>query len=261
MFMKNKYLKFYYAIIDNASKDCRSKGNGIYYESHHILPKSLGGSNSKSNLVLLTAREHYLCHLLLIKITDEEHRSKMIYALWRLSNGNTPVKSRQYEIARKNHIQLMKETPKTEEHKRKISEANKGKTLSEEHKAKLRNPKSEEHKEKLRKPKKNKENIGKYERTEETRRKLSESHKGIQAGENNPMFGRSHSAEVKQSHSDRMKGNQNGKGKVKSEDARAKMSARAKNRKATVCPHCHGSYVGSNYTRWHGDNCKSKVVT
>jgi len=90
---------------------------------------------------------------------------------------------------------------------------------------------------------------------------LSLSHRGIQAGNKNPMFGRNHTEEVKLAHSEKMKGNQNGKGWIPSEDARAKMSARAKNRKSTICPHCHGSYIGSNYTRWHGDNCKSKVVT
>ena len=90
---------------------------------------------------------------------------------------------------------------------------------------------------------------------------LSLSHNGIQAGNKNPMFGRKHTEEVKLAHSERMKGNQNGKGWIPSEDARAKMSARAKKRKATTCSHCGKSCVGSNYTRWHGDNCKLKVVT
>lgn len=43
----------------------RSKGDGKYYEKHHIIPKWMGGSDKKENLVLLTAREHYLCHYLL----------------------------------------------------------------------------------------------------------------------------------------------------------------------------------------------------
>ena len=38
-----------------------------YYEKHHIIPRCLNGSNDKDNLVLLTAREHYLCHWLLWK--------------------------------------------------------------------------------------------------------------------------------------------------------------------------------------------------
>lgn len=38
-----------------------------YTEKHHILMKSLGGSNKKSNIVELTAREHYICHVLLYK--------------------------------------------------------------------------------------------------------------------------------------------------------------------------------------------------
>jgi 5-methylcytosine-specific restriction endonuclease McrA len=37
-----------------------------YKEIHHILPKSLGGSNDKSNLVELTAREHYIVHMLIM---------------------------------------------------------------------------------------------------------------------------------------------------------------------------------------------------
>jgi len=39
-----------------------------YYEKHHILPRSMGGKDNKENIVCLTAKEHFLCHLLLIKI-------------------------------------------------------------------------------------------------------------------------------------------------------------------------------------------------
>ena len=42
----------------------RGKLDG-YVEMHHILPRSHGGSDTKSNLVALTAREHYLAHWLL----------------------------------------------------------------------------------------------------------------------------------------------------------------------------------------------------
>lgn len=61
----------------------RSKNEGTYYEEHHIIPRSLGGSDEASNKVLLTSREHYLAHYLLMKIyeenTDGSYR-KMVYA-------------------------------------------------------------------------------------------------------------------------------------------------------------------------------------
>lgn len=42
--------------------------NYVYYENHHIIPKCMNGTNDGENLVLLTPEEHYLAHLLLIKI-------------------------------------------------------------------------------------------------------------------------------------------------------------------------------------------------
>ena len=39
----------------------------VYTETHHIIPKCLGGTNEKSNLTVLTAREHYLVHLILAR--------------------------------------------------------------------------------------------------------------------------------------------------------------------------------------------------
>jgi hypothetical protein len=51
------------------------------YEKHHIIPKSLGGSDIKSNLAILTPREHALAHLLLVKFLTGKHRAKMIFAI------------------------------------------------------------------------------------------------------------------------------------------------------------------------------------
>jgi hypothetical protein len=76
----------YNNIIDNAIKDNRKKGRGIYYEKHHILPKCLGGKDIKSNLVLLTAKEHYICHKLLCEIYPENDR--LAFALWNMCRSN-----------------------------------------------------------------------------------------------------------------------------------------------------------------------------
>lgn len=68
------YRRVYMLIIKHAKNEMelglRKKGNGNYYENHHILPKSLFPlwSKRESNLVLLTAREHFFCHQLLTKI-------------------------------------------------------------------------------------------------------------------------------------------------------------------------------------------------
>jgi len=82
MFNKSKYSTWYYRIVENAkNRICISDQ---YYEKHHIIPKCLGGSNDKENLVHLTAREHFICHILLIKMVDENVRGKMGYALFRM---------------------------------------------------------------------------------------------------------------------------------------------------------------------------------
>lgn len=80
---------------------------------HHIVPRSLGGDNSIENIVLLTAREHYIAHKLLVRIHVGENRKKMIYALWWMSktisknthSNITRITSRDYETARKMFIE------------------------------------------------------------------------------------------------------------------------------------------------------------
>lgn len=98
MFKQNKYTRWYYNIIYHRSQhklDC-------YTEKHHIIPKSLGGSNDNSNIVALSAREHFVCHMLLVRMLDGPMKHKMAFALNRLTHaGKVPVTPRMYEIAKK----------------------------------------------------------------------------------------------------------------------------------------------------------------
>ena len=143
MFIDNKYTRIYYQIIDRA-KDRELDGYG---EKHHIIPKSFGGSNKKENLVNLTAREHFVCHWLLTKMTEGLLKGKMIYAVWMLATNNNPhqqrekISSKKYEILKR----LMAEKEISSETRRKMGLGrlgkvphNKGQAMSEEQKEKMR---------------------------------------------------------------------------------------------------------------------------
>lgn len=120
--INNKYYNWYVNICQRAQTQNRQKGNDVYYERHHILPKSfkLGGEQDKMNLVHLTAREHYVAHILLSKFTVGDYRKKMVYALWYLSNRNihTPT-SRLYESTKRRYIENTKSRVDSEETRRK----------------------------------------------------------------------------------------------------------------------------------------------
>lgn len=97
------YLKHYRNLIETRQKLNRTRKDGIYYEKHHIIPKCLGGSNKIENLILLTAKEHFIAHLLLHKIRP--HSKKLAYSLWCLctmSNGYKIKSARLFEYLRKN---------------------------------------------------------------------------------------------------------------------------------------------------------------
>jgi len=98
------YQKIYNNIIDRARQRCWTrKTAGTYVEQHHIIPRSLGGSNNKDNLVFLTAREHFIAHWLLYKISTGIDKSKMASAWIRMCHSNNFVirYSKNYEKARK----------------------------------------------------------------------------------------------------------------------------------------------------------------
>ena len=85
MFISNDFYDEYYAIVNAAStrgliKPLIQSPDYIYYESHHIQPRSMGGSDDENNLVLLTAQEHYRCHELLPLFTEGKDKHLMLFA-------------------------------------------------------------------------------------------------------------------------------------------------------------------------------------
>jgi hypothetical protein len=132
MFIQNKYKKWYDSIV--ASAQIRITTG--YTEKHHIIPRSLGGTNDLSNLVILTAREHFICHVLLTKITDGCNRHKMLYAANMMSQVKRDYQERYvpssklYEMLKREfgYMHSIRTTGKqlSEEHKAKISKSGKG---------------------------------------------------------------------------------------------------------------------------------------
>ena len=137
MYLQNKYTNWYFSIISNATSRSVSEG---YCEIHHILPKSLNGSNDPENLVKLTAREHFICHLLLPKMVEGISRQKMIYALWGMANQRRPdqhrykINSKLYGILKLQAAANHKLFKHTNESKKKIGIAHTGKVVSEKSK-------------------------------------------------------------------------------------------------------------------------------
>ncbi len=81
---KTKYHNIYDRLIDKAKQ--RDLSELAVYEKHHIIPRSFGGSDEDDNIVNLSLREHFLAHKLLIKMTVGKERSKMLMALYMMSN-------------------------------------------------------------------------------------------------------------------------------------------------------------------------------
>lgn len=162
LFSANKYTRWYYNIVDRAKT--RNLSAEDYYEKHHIIPKSLGGSNRADNLVKLTAREHFVAHWLLTKMVSN---TKEKYQMWNAfscmlyrenpSQERYKVSSRVFENIKSAGAKLKSEkfsgmnnpmygkrgklSPHygkvwTDEHRKNASESHKGQTRTAEAKAK-----------------------------------------------------------------------------------------------------------------------------
>jgi len=101
------YSKIYQTLINKRRKNPYTLG---YSEKHHIIPKSLGGTDNKTNIVVLSGREHWIAHLLLHKIYRQPstaHACNMM-AMRCEERGIPYIKnSKTYEYIRKEHSKHM----------------------------------------------------------------------------------------------------------------------------------------------------------
>jgi hypothetical protein len=88
------------------------------FERHHIIPKCVGGSCGKENLVLLTPREHLFAHKLLVRIYPQ---NRGLWFALILMGRLVQYKSKIFESERIRVKQLRKEFRYTEEAKKKMS--------------------------------------------------------------------------------------------------------------------------------------------
>jgi hypothetical protein len=103
-----KYERWYKLLVDSANQ--RQLPESLYTEVHHIVPKSFGGTNHKYNLVRLTAREHYIAHLLLWKMRFPNlYGSKMAYAFGTFVNRFKQECHYEYKITSRIYEQFKKE--------------------------------------------------------------------------------------------------------------------------------------------------------
>ena len=129
----NKYFKWYWSICNRAK--CRVLSPDTYVEKHHIYPKSIYGQNQ--DLVKLTAKEHYMVHLLLwwglrTKYgTKDKNTRKMAYAFtaMNMKNNNTfnRYNSKLYSFLKIVNIESKKGSIISNESRKKMSKSHLGK--------------------------------------------------------------------------------------------------------------------------------------
>jgi hypothetical protein len=120
------YQRIHNQIIERAKSEKRQKNGDVYYEQHHIVPKCLGGSNKKENLVLLTAREHFIVHKLLCEIYPDNN--SLIYAYWMMANNTSnTLYERKYYVSSREYEQIKSSLKHSNETKQKMREAKLGK--------------------------------------------------------------------------------------------------------------------------------------
>jgi hypothetical protein len=250
----NKYNRWYNQIVEQA----QNRVVEGYTESHHIIPESLGGPDAPDNLVDLTAREHFICHWLLTKMTTGEDRYKMLNALRMMraeksgqKRYKTKITARVYENLKKEYAQLQSErfsgknNPmygdkfyRSEDGKQRqraaVSGDNNG-AKKEEARQKISNSKLGKKRDAF---------------SEEWRANMAKK----KQGENNPRYRVTVSSETKQ------KMREKALGRKQSEETIAKKVAatKGKTREKILCPHCEQMIAVNTYSRWHGDNCAKK---
>jgi hypothetical protein len=170
-----------YELLINKAKN-RERLSNAYYEKHHIIPKSLGGSNKNDNLVYLTGREHFVAHMLLARIYGGGmwQAAKMM----KQARGGVQeryVNGRLYEIARREWTKFASGRKRPPHVIEKLLEARRGTKTSDETKAKMSA---------TRKGRARSGDPAKWKHSDAAKQKMSETHKAINTGARLPkMYG------------------------------------------------------------------------
>jgi len=93
--------------LDKKLLRIKEKKSGTYFEGHHIIPKCKGGTGSSNrpknnpNIVLLTAREHFLAHWLLWRMYRDRQMALAFHKMMSINNNTHRItNSRAYSEAR-----------------------------------------------------------------------------------------------------------------------------------------------------------------
>jgi hypothetical protein len=214
------YQKIYNALVDRGKIRILTG----YTETHHIIPKCLGGSDDKENLVKLTAREHYIAHKLLVKMFPYEFKLK--YAFWMMCSMETTtqlrykVSSRDYEYAKQ---LIATRHPET------------------------RNKISASLKRSYETGKRKKWNLGKK-MPIEYGEKISKAKQG--------MVGTNKGIPMSESQKEKIRNTLLGHEVTQS--TKNKISQTLLNKPILTCPHCDKSSRGTSFKVYHFENCKFK---
>ena len=122
-----------------------------YNEKHHILPKCLGGSDDPKNLVLLPSRAHFICHYLLYKAYPDNNKLALAFSMMSVNNPYQRRSSRLYEKAKLVRSLALRNVPRPEWVKEKLRKPK----LNKEN---YKKPKSEEHRKNISKALKGRSN-------------------------------------------------------------------------------------------------------
>jgi hypothetical protein len=247
------YQHHYMLLIERA----RNRLLNVFTETHHILPKCLGGDNDSSNLVELTPEEHYLAHLLLYKI--HPGNKKLLYAANAMATGPDGRRNnnKRYGWLRK-QMSILSSGPNNHMFGKKHTDESKNK-ISNKMTGRIGKKHTEESKNKISSKKKGKEGLigeknGMYGKnhTEETKQKISDSSpfKGTAGTGLHPATGRVMSQEQK----DHYKKLFTGKKIPKEMLDRWKKPKGPQQRLS--CPHCNKNGGASNMKRYHFEHCK-----
>ena len=247
----NKHMNKYNQWYTNITERAKNRHLETYTESHHIVPRSLGGGDEPNNLVNLTPREHFVCHWLLVKMTTGQEHHKMLNALRMMraekkgqQRYNTKITARVYESIKQEYAKLQSESLKgkgngfygkthTPEAREKIRQKNLGNKLTPEQHARLVANTTGKKKPPI---------------TEEHRAKLSVA----KQGENNNMWGKTQSEDTRKKIGDKLRGRK----QTEEEKLARSLANMGKKREKLLCPHCDQMVAVNGYARWHGAKCK-----